>query len=69
MLAGGCERLFLPSGIPYTGIASEGRIFSYNSDNTTKDWHYFAIEVPANNKADFYWDVNADYKILRVERP
>jgi hypothetical protein len=47
----------------------EGYMFAWSSDGQKREWRYFADEVPANGKADFYYETEVDYKIMRIERP
>jgi hypothetical protein len=62
------EHLFMYNNCDVALIA-EGRIYAWTSDGSKREWQYFAIEVPANGKTDFYYETEADYIIERIERP
>lgn len=62
------EEWFLYNNCDVTLIV-EGKIFTGNSNGTAREWQYFALEVPANDKALLSYDSSADFTIERVERP
>ena len=62
------ERLFFYNNCDVT-LLVEGRRFSWVPNGSKMEWVDFAIPVPANGKAEFYYDTTVEYQIQRVERP
>ena len=62
------ERLFLYNNCDVT-LLVEGRMLAWIFDKGKRDWKDFAIPVPANGKAEFYYELDVEYQIIRVERP
>jgi hypothetical protein len=50
-------------------LVVEGVIYAWKSTGERREWQKFAIDVPANGKAEFHYETNVDYKITRIERP
>jgi hypothetical protein len=50
-------------------LVVEGVVYAWSSTGHGREWRPFDIDVPANGKAEFHYETDADYKIKRIERP
>ena len=62
------EHLFFYNNCDVT-LLVEGRMYAWVFNKQKREWVDFAIPVPANGKAEFYYETTVEYQIQRVERP